>query len=338
MGSYPGELHCDLSQPEVHKKPQPEHNPNEDQNPEPTTQMCNENKANEALSGNSSVLQTPWFPTRVRDLDKISHRVFMAGIDLDSDHPGFHDPVYTSRRKMFAEISFNYKHGDPIPQVDYTEEENETWSTVYNELKGLYSKHACKEYLVNLPLLELYCGFADGKVPQLNTVNNFLLEKTGFSLRPVAGYLSSRDFLSCLAFRVFCCTQYIRHSSDPFYTPEPDCCHELLGHVPMLADPEFAQFSQEIGMASLGASEDDLKKLAACYFFTVEFGLCVEAGELKIYGAGLLSSVGELKHSMEDSSKQKEFSLDGILDMTCNITPSRTDTSSTPPSKLPKMK
>ncbi|VUZ46346.1 unnamed protein product [Hymenolepis diminuta] len=267
-----------------------------------------------------SVVIVPWFPRQISELDAISNNVFMYGKDLDANHPSFKDETYRKRRIEFANIAYNYKFGDPIPRVEYTAKEKKTWSIVYRELLKLYKTHACRECQENMPLLQKYAGYCEDDLPQLETVSKFLKKRSGFTLRPVAGYISAREFLQGLAYRVFYCTQYIRHEAEPFYTVEPDCIHELMGHVPLLANPEFAQYSQELGLASLGVGDEDVQKLAKLYFFSAEFGICKQDGQLRAFGAGLLSSVSELKYALSDDAIRKPFIPADVVEAECMVT------------------
>lgn len=244
------------------------------------------------------VCVVPWFPRRAKDLDLVANQILDAGTDLQSDHPGFQDPTYRQRRKELSDMARNYKSGEPIPHITYTKEEIQTWGIIYNRLLPLLQQHACAEHVRLLPLLQENCGYRADNVPQLGDISDFLKECTGFTIRPVAGLLSARNFLYGLAFRTFFSTQYLRHHSKPLYTPEPDIVHELMGHAPLFADQSFADFSQEIGLAAIGATDEQVLKLARCYWFSVEFGLCYQDGVRKAYGAGLLSSFGELEYSM----------------------------------------
>lgn len=232
-----------------------------------------------------------------------------AGVDLNADHPGFSDLEYRKRRMKIAEIASNYTlgHGE-VPRMAYTARETATWKVVFEALEALHKQHACKEFLSNMQELQANCAFGATNIPQIADINAYLARRTGFLFLPVAGMLKARAFLNSLAFRVFPCTQYIRHSSVPAYTPEPDLVHELLGHTPMFADPDFAAFSQEIGLASLGASDEDITKLASCYLFSVEFGVIAGGNQgRKIYGAGILSSAQEINNAIREDVPIRRF-------------------------------
>lgn len=212
--------------------------------------------------------------------------------DLPQDHPGVSDPAYRERRARIAEVGAAYRRGDPIPDVSYSAEEDEVWRVVSAELAGKHRKYACREYLLGADRLVLPAR----RVPQLREVDERVHALTGFHIDPVPGLVPIRTFYGALAERTFLSTQYIRHHSVPFYTPEPDIVHEIIGHANMLASPVFADLYQVAGQASSRATTDvSLDVFSRIFWFTLEFGVVYEDGALKAYGAGLLSSYGEIE-------------------------------------------
>ena len=266
----------------------------------------------------------PWFPRHIWELDLIANRTLDAGTALTADHPGFSDPDYRAQRARIDQLARDYRHGHPIPTVDYSMSETETWRMVYESLRAQHNLHACDEYQEIMGELEQLGIFSPDHIPQTAEITDFLFHRTGFRLRPVAGLLQPRDFLNGLAFRVFFSTQYVRHHSRPTYTPEPDICHEFIGHAPMFADPAFADFSQEIGLASIGASHAEVTRLARCYWHSVEFGIIESDDGHKAYGAGLLSSSGEITQACvpvsEDGPEIRSWDPEAAADQAYPIT------------------
>jgi phenylalanine-4-hydroxylase len=230
---------------------------------------------------------------------------------LPIDHPGAHDPIYRARRNYIAELAIGFReHPESgIPKVPYNSIEDETWTKVVGKLKPLHKSHVSKTLLqasekLNIPL---------DHVPQLKVLNQELKKFHGFSLEPIGGLVESRAFLTALKHRVMLCTQYIRHSSKPEYTPEPDIVHEVVGHVPSFTDQELVDFSIMIGKLSERASASELQELERLYWYTIEFGLIKEENEVKAFGAGLLSSIGELQNSFSPEVEKKDFNLIEVI-------------------------
>jgi len=215
-----------------------------------------------------------------------------SAVELGSDHPGFADADYRRRRAEIAALAQHYRPGDRIPDVRYTPDEDALWALLSGTLADLHRAFACAEVVRAGHDLAL----PDGRVPQLREVTDRLGELTGFRMGPVPGLVPTRTFYAALAERRFLSTQYLRHASVPLYTPEPDLAHELIGHATMLASPSLAQLYQEAGRASLRAeTEPALEFFSRVFWYTIEFGVVYERNQVRAWGAGLLSSFGEIQ-------------------------------------------
>jgi phenylalanine-4-hydroxylase len=199
--------------------------------------------------------------------------------------------------------------GDEIEYPRYTDEHHAVWRELYARQLKLLPGRAADEFLTGLDALAL----DHEKIPALADVSRKLHAATGWRIARTPGLLDAHDFFSHLARRIFPCTDYVRSRAELDYTPAPDCFHDIFGHTPMIMHPRFADFYQHIGEAALACKDAVTEEgLTRIYWFTVEFGLIRNRGGLRIYGNGIISSYGEVLHSLTDEVKKLPFDPDVV--------------------------
>jgi phenylalanine-4-hydroxylase len=198
----------------------------------------------------------------------------------------------------------------------YTEENHLAWATLCRRRMEALPGTACQEFLRGLELLDLDLQ----RVPRLGDINARLAPLTGFQAVAVPGYVPARDFFDCLAKRLFPTTITVRPLEKLDYLPEPDIFHDVFGHVPLHTNPYLADFLQRFGQAGLAAeTEEELTGLSRLFWFTVEFGLIREAGQIRLFGSGLMSSVGESAHALGDAVERRDFDLEAVMNQPFEI-------------------
>ena len=199
------------------------------------------------------------------------------------------------------------------PWDDYSAENHATWATLFARQREILPGRASQTFLRAQDAM----GMSPDRIPRYTDLNRVLGEATGWQLIGVEGLLPELDFFDHLANRRFPVTWWIRRADQIDYIEEPDLFHDLFGHVPLLMDPRFADYMQAYGRGGVKAhaiGPDALQNLTRLYWYTVEFGLIREAGGLRIYGSGIVSSKGESIHALEsDAPNRIGFDLERIM-------------------------
>ena len=189
----------------------------------------------------------------------------------------------------------------PQDYASYTAADHDTYRRLYERQRALLPGLASQAFIDALPSL----GASD-RIPRFEEVNERLYKATGWELVGVPGLIPEVPFFTLLANRKFPVTDWIRKPEEFEYIVEPDIFHDLFGHVPLLFNPVFADYVQRYGQGGLKAQGlGSCEMLSRLYWYTIEFGLIREAGELRAYGAGILSSSGELAYSVQSPEPQR---------------------------------
>jgi len=198
----------------------------------------------------------------------------------------------------------------------YSDEQHQVWATLYSRRMPALRETASRVFLEGAEAI----GLDHHRIPALASLNRRLVARTGWSAVPVDGFLPAGEFFQCLSSRTFPTTVTIRAADRLDYVPEPDIFHDVFGHVPLHADPVFAEFLQRFGaLAASAATPEETERMARLFWFTVEFGLIREGGEVRVYGSGLISSHADAANALGPNCDRRPFSLDAVLGQSFRI-------------------
>ena len=213
------------------------------------------------------------------------------------------------------ELRGDYSKAAPDYSVEqqwesYTEDEHALYRRLFERQSKLVPRYACPEWIDAIAGLD-----ASGEIPRFDDVSKKLRKATGWEIVAVPGLIPDDAFFTHLANRRFPVTVWLRKPEEFDYIVEPDVFHDFFGHVPLLFDRTYADHLYEYGKGGLKAMRlDAVKFLARLYWFTIEFGLMRTSQGVRAYGAGLLSSGGELAYCVEDRRPQRlPFDLERIM-------------------------
>ena len=198
----------------------------------------------------------------------------------------------------------------------YTPEQHAVWEELVRRRRPQIDAHACRAYLDGSEII----GLQDDRLPNLRAISDRIGPRTGWSATPVSGFLPGEAFFEMLAARKFPTTTWLRGADSMEYIPEPDIFHDVFGHVPMHAHPVFADFLQHYGSICAKAKNAEiLERLGRLFWYTVEFGLMRENGEIKVYGSGVISSHRECTNVIEGGCEVRDFNLDEVLETAVKV-------------------
>lgn len=209
----------------------------------------------------------------------------------------------------------------PVPEHDeivypnYTIEEQENWKYLYNRQMQYLPDRACDEYLRGATQLNL----SSEEIPNLKDLSQIFNRLTGWKVARVPGLIHEQNFFEMLRRKVFPSTDYIRKKEELDYTPAPDLFHDIFGHMPLLTNKSFASFYQMFGEAALNADGINRKYLETLHWFTVEFGLIRKPEGMRIYGAGILSSLNEVQNALSNNVEVREFIPEKIVEQDYDV-------------------